>query len=77
MADGVIAAKAIQERLEEGALARFVSVTKRAAGMVASLSNRVRAAEGGSGGPGWIGGRVGHGLVDDVVHSNSVALRRI
>jgi hypothetical protein len=42
MADGVAAAKAIQERLEQGALARFVSMTKRAAGMAAfpSISRR-------------------------------------
>jgi hypothetical protein len=62
MADGVLAAKAIQERLEEGTLARFVSMTKRAAGMAASLSNRVMAAgAGGSGGPGGVGGGVGCG----------------
>ncbi len=40
MADGVVAAKAIQERLEQGACARFVSMAKRAVGMAASLSNR-------------------------------------
>jgi thioredoxin reductase (NADPH) len=40
MADGVVAAKAIQERLEQGAFARFAGMAKRAAGMAASLSNR-------------------------------------
>jgi thioredoxin reductase (NADPH) len=38
MADGVVAAKAIQQRLEEPAFVRFVSMAKRAASMAASLS---------------------------------------
>ena len=40
MADGVVAAKAIQQRLEHGVLARFFGMAKRAAGMAASVSNR-------------------------------------
>jgi thioredoxin reductase (NADPH) len=41
MADGVIAAKAIQERLEQGALSRFLSVTKRVTGMASRLNRRM------------------------------------
>lgn len=44
MADGVVAAKAIQEHLEQGALARFVGMAKRAAGIAASAMSAMESA---------------------------------